>query len=186
MSVKWHPEEEEGDEEQSREDLVDDLDHAFFQALQQLLDWDSQGMSTEVVVGSKDIFEQDGRGGGGGGSSIGRSGRSGRSDRSNKLRRRGGGAGHRRLELDHAASAPASASVSLLQQLRHSLTTLTTSVMAASTTTTSSTTGQQRRLKKLAVWDSFTLGVWTTAPGSLGEVSAALELVMTNQSILLE
>ena len=38
----------------------------------------------------------------------------------------------------------------------------------------------------LAIWDSFTLGVWTTASGSLHEVESALELIMTNQSMFIE
>lgn len=98
----------------TNEDLVPVLNSAFFSVLQRLLDWESQGMSTEVVVGSKDIF----------------------SSSKDRMGKRG------RVHID--------------------------------------------RKLTLAKWDSYTLGVWTTASGSLAEVESALNTIMINQSLLID
>lgn len=191
--MKWHPEEEGKDGQgQDRDDLVDGLDKAFFKALQQLLDWDSQGMFTEVVVGSKNLFEEDG------GSVLWSDGKSGRLrsvEKRYQARRLLVAAGDVDAKADSEAiehMMPVDSSLDVINpravssvtvlQLLHSL----TAPNFARGETHRQREDKSGRQLRLAVWDSFTLGVWTTASGSLGEVSAALELIMTNQSLLLE
>lgn len=112
-SVSGAGEEEEGGDRE----LASALDRAFFLRLQVLLDWDSKGMSTAVVVGSQNIFQGE-------------------------------------------------------------------SVEASSHSTSG---GGSRGLEEVTmVWDRYTLGVWTTAPGSLGEVRLALQTIMADPSPLLE
>jgi hypothetical protein len=129
--VSWHPDQEQLPD-QGPDDLAPSLDHAFYLALQELLDWDSLGMSTLVVVGSKDIFTSDYSG----------------------------------LRVHNRQVTGAMSARGLRANVPSAFNGLMTRLGLRALTDHYS----GRRLKQ-AQWDSFTLGVWTTADGSLGEVN---------------
>jgi hypothetical protein len=173
VSAKWHPEEEQQQERgggaPDRDDLVGSLDRAFFAALQGLLDWDSLGMSTQMVVGSKDIFDESEAGQGSASSSSSSSSSSGDI-----------------ISGDIISGDIISGDIISGDIISGDI--ISGDIISGDIISGdggSSVVSRGRKLK-LAQWDSFTLGVWTTAAGSLQEVSDALDLIMTNQSLLLE
>jgi hypothetical protein len=167
VSVQWRPEEEQ-QPGQDWNDLVDDLDQAFFLSLQGLLDWDSQGMSTRVVIGSKDIFSPDE----GGARGIGRRPRLLHEELAAVAP---GGAESEAetgtgTEAESAAAGDSDPDVTA-PSVRLQAWQLWQALMGSGS---GSGSGRSDRRLKAAQWDSFTLGVWTTADGSLAEVGAEM------------